>query len=170
TINQLNPVWIDFNVPQEQLTEIRLHQHQQPLKISIYTEDEKQKLAVGKLSFIDNNVNAQTGTVLLKAEVDNNADILWPGQMVSVVITLKIEKDALVIPLRALQLDEEGSFVYLLKDNKAVVQRIAVARQSGQYAVVKKGLSINDQVLTTIPPELEDGSPVKLVGKANMAS
>lgn len=166
TINQLNPLWVDFSVPQNQLVEIRQNQHQNPLTISIFTEDEKQKLAEGKLVFIDNNVNAQTGTVLLKAEVDNTDDMLWPGQMVSVVITLKVQQDALVIPLRAVQFDEDGSFVYLLEGNKAVIQRIEVARQVGAYAVISKGLTVNEQVLTTIPPDLQDGSVVQLVDKA----
>lgn len=170
TINQLNPLWIDFTVPQNQLREIRQNQHQQPLKITIFSEDEKQKLAEGKLAFIDNNVNAQTGTVLLKAEVDNNDYSLWPGQMVSVVITLKTIPNALVIPLRAIQFDNDGTFVYLLKDNKAIVQPVTILRQTGSLAAISKGLSANDKVLTTIPPDLEDGAPVKLADKANTAS
>jgi multidrug efflux system membrane fusion protein len=169
TINQLNPLWIDFNVPQNQLVEIRQYQHQQPLKITIFSEDEKQKLGHGKLTFIDNNVNAQTGTVLLKAEVDNSNDVLWPGQMVSVVITLKTIQNALVIPLRAVQFDDDGSFVYTLKDNKAVIQAVTITKQTENLAVVSKGLTINDQVLTTIPPDLEDGTVVKLVDKVTLS-
>ncbi|NNM60250.1 MAG: efflux RND transporter periplasmic adaptor subunit [Legionellales bacterium] len=163
TINQISSAWIDFNVPQRDLQNIRYFQHQKRLQVDILSEDGTEKLGEGVLSFIDNLVDPKTGTVLLKAETDNNGDILWPGEMVKVVITLTIEQHALVIPLSAVQFDNQGSFVYLLQNNIAVVHRIKIARQTTDFAVIQEGLQKGDFVLTTIPPDLVDGATVKVV-------
>lgn len=164
TINQLDSVYVDFSVPTRELQDIRYYQHwkQEHLSVDIFSEDNKTKIATGSLSFIDNAVDPKTGTVLLKAAVENPNYTLWPGQMVNVVMTLKVDHDALVIPLSAVQFDQQGSFVYLYKDNKAVIQRVDVGKQTGSLAVIDKGLSKGEMVLTTIPPNLDDGAPVQL--------
>lgn len=163
TINQINSAWVDFSVPQRELQKIRYYQHQKRLQVDIFSEDGSEKLDTGVLSFIDNLVDPKTGTVLLKAETDNRDDILWPGEMVKVSITLTVEQNALVIPLSAVEFDNQGAFVYLLQGDKAVVRNIKIARQTRDFAVIQAGLSKGDFVLTTIPPDLVDGDIVDVV-------
>lgn len=162
TINQLNPLWISFSVPQNLLRNIQTAQKAAPLMVQIYTEDGKTKLADSNLFFIDNTVNNATGTVALKAKTDNKNYSLWPGESVRVNIILGVTKNALVVPLTALQFDEEGSFVYVLKKDQAIVQRVTVTQQTHSIAVISKGLSLNDIVLTTVPPNMENGMHVKV--------
>lgn len=162
TINQLNPIWVSFSVPQNRLQNLQIAQKAQPLIVQIYTEDGKTKLADANLFFIDNTVNNATGTVALKAKTDNANYSLWPGESVRVNIILGVTKNALVIPLSALQFDEEGGFVYVLKKDQAMVQRVTVAQQTHTVAVITQGLNLNDIVLTTIPPNMENGMYVKV--------
>ena len=117
----------------------------------------------GNLVFIDNNVNNQTGTILLKAQVNNEDHTLWPGMMVSTNLILAIESEALVVPASAVQIDQQGSFVYCVEKNKAIVKRIEVSRQLKDLAVIAKGLNNQEVVITTIPPDLAEGDFVEVV-------
>ncbi|OGT06437.1 MAG: hypothetical protein A2103_05690 [Gammaproteobacteria bacterium GWF2_41_13] len=162
TINQLDPVWVDFNLPERDLPSILTYQKQGSLNVSVFLEGGIRPLGTGRLVFIDNTVNAQTGTVLFKAELDNARGYLWPGLMVQVKLILSVEPNAMVVPATAVQFDQQGSFVYCLEQGKAVVQRIIINRRVGNLVVVQKGLAANESVITTISPDLSDGATVQV--------
>lgn len=162
TINQLDPVLVGFNLPERDLPSILAYQKQGSLNVSVFLEGGIRPLGTGRLVFIDNAVNAQTGTVLFKAELDNARGYLWPGLMVKVELILSVEPNAMVVPATAVQFDQQGSFVYRVEQGKAVVQRITINRRVGNLVVVQKGLAANESVITTISPDLNDGTAVRV--------
>lgn len=162
-INQVTPVFAAFYLPQKNITNLMQYQKIAPLTVNVYTEDQDQLLECGKLTFVDNTLDANTGTLLLKATIPNEHQLLWPGEAVTVELIFTIEKNILTIPSRAVQSDQQGSFVYLIKDNIAHVTPIKILRQMGETTFVSQGLNQNDTVATAFPPDLQDNSPVTVV-------
>lgn len=166
TINPLNPIWVDFSIAQSDLPTLLQNQKKSPLQVNIFSEDGLKQLSSGQLSFVDNTVNNQTGTVLLKASVDNANQALWPGEMVSVQIVLTTDKNAIVIPMNAVQIDQQGDYVYVANKNDVTKRPIKLERQSGESAVIANGLKPGENVLTVIPPNFSEKDPVtvQLIG------
>lgn len=165
-INRLDPVLVSFNISQSRLPEVLAYQQKtSALRVNILKEDSDEHLAEGLLSFVNNNVDTQTGTVLLKAKVPNAQAKLWPGQLVSVQLILAMQPKAIVIPDQAVQLGQAGSYIFVLKEGKAVVQKVTVARQIKHEAVIDKGLEGNEIVISEVPPGLKDGSKVLVAKK-----
>jgi len=106
TINQLQPMQIDFSIPQTSLGDLQDAMARGSVPARVTAEDPSQVLGEGKLVFLDNMVNAVTGTVRLKAEVSNPNLRLWPGAFVNVTLTLKVEENAILIPEAAAQLGQ----------------------------------------------------------------
>jgi multidrug efflux system membrane fusion protein len=119
-------------------------------------------VAEGQLVFIDNAVNVQTGTILLKARVKNEHEELWPGQFVAARIILKVEQDAIALPESAVQPGQDKPFVYVVRDGKAVMQPVQISRQIGDLVVLSKGLSAGEQVVVDVPYALTDGAAVQV--------
>lgn len=161
-INRLDNVFINFNIPQDRLPDLLKYKRAGTLNTEVLSEDGSTTLAKGQLVFIGNMVNAQTGTVQVKAEAQNPNLQLWPGQLVRVRLILAVEQNALVIPNGSVQLGQNGNYVYLVKNNKAVMQPITVSRTIGTETVIASGLKPEDVVLAEIPPGLEEGSKVKI--------
>ena len=90
-------------------------------------------MAQGTLVFIDNTVNPQAGTIMLKARVKNEKEQVWPGQFVAAHHS---EGDAVVLPEGAVQAGQDGPFVYVVRDGKAAMQPIAIARQVRDLMVI----------------------------------
>jgi multidrug efflux system membrane fusion protein len=165
TINSTDPILVSFSIPERQLEEIRRHQSEKDMRIEILPDRSGPVAAEGKLTFIDNTVTPQTGTVLLKTRVANKSEILWPGQFANVRIVLKIEPDAVVVPEAAVQPGQDGSFVYLVdNDSKVQVQPVKISRQIGREIVIAAGIKAGDQVITEIPQALQAGSTVRVSG------
>jgi len=114
--------------------------------------------------FIDNAVNPSTGTILLKAQVPNEKEELWPGQFLAARIVLRVEQDAMVLPEGAVQPGQEGPFVFVVDSGRARVRNIVVDRQVGEFVVVTKGLKGDEQIVIDVPPTLAPNSPVVLGG------
>lgn len=127
TITQMNPISVAFAVPQDYLPAILRDNAQQPLTVVATTRDGKDIIASGRLSFIDSQVTAGSGQILLKAEFDNSAQQLWPGQLVSAKVLLHTEKDVTVVPANAVELGQKGSFVYVVDDKQQAQPRRVVA-------------------------------------------
>src|SRR5262249_4118090 len=99
--------------------------------------------ARGTVAMIENAVDATTGMATVRASVPNANELLWPGTLVSVVVTLRTE-DAIVVPAAAVQVSQQGNFVYVVKDNVATVTPVKVARLLGAETVIESGLSDGD--------------------------
>ncbi|MDP2760745.1 MAG: efflux RND transporter periplasmic adaptor subunit [Sideroxyarcus sp.] len=169
TINATRPVMVSFSVPQQELQAIRQQQRSHTLTAEVRLDANGAVLAKGTLVFIDNAVDTQTGTIRMKARIPNDYEIIWPGELVSLRLILGIQKDALIIPESALQLGQEGSFVYAVVDGQAHMQAIKVARQLGNQIVVADGLEAGQQVIINPSNNLRPDSTVELIGAKNAA-
>ena len=165
TINSTDPILVSFSIPERQLDEIRRYQNQKDMRIEILPDRTGPPVADGKLVFIDNTITPQTGTVILKTRVENDNEVLWPGQFINVRIVLTVEPNALVVPEAAVQPGQDGSFVYLIdEENKVRVQPVKVSRQIGNEVVIGAGLKPGDQLITEIPQALQPGATVRVAG------
>jgi multidrug efflux system membrane fusion protein len=163
-INQSDPVWINFHLNQSQLHAVLRYQKENRLTVNVWGDeaDQEKPLGVGELVLIDNSINPQTGTVLLKAKIPNTDGLLWPGMMVNAELVLRVEPDAVVIPAKAIQFDQSGSFVYGVEKEKAIIKRVVVSRQIKEWAVIQSGLMGKETVILSISPDLHEGSAIQV--------
>jgi multidrug efflux system membrane fusion protein len=139
---------------------VREYDAKHALKVKITHEDGSGDLDQGRLVFIDNAVNASTGTVMFKASLPNKQEQLWPGQYVGVTLQLTVDPKAVVVPQGAVLTGQEGNYVYVVRDGKAEQQAIQVDRQVGDLAVVASGLKGGEMVVAHVPRNLRPGMPV----------
>lgn len=169
TINATKPVLVAFSTAQQNLQEIRTRDRGEPLEVQIRRNADEPVLTSGKLAFIDNAIDPQTGTIKLKARVANENEVIWPGELVAVRLILGQQDNAIVVPEAAVQPGQQGSFVYLVENGKAKMQPVSVARQVDAKAVIAKGLKPGQQIIINAPQNLRPGAPVQLMGKDNAA-
>ncbi|MGH8653145.1 MAG: efflux RND transporter periplasmic adaptor subunit [Gammaproteobacteria bacterium] len=162
-INSIQPVQVAFNIPQQYLQEVLGRAGSSKLRVAISREQRGGAVAEGEVVFIDNTVNPQTGTVLLKARVPNKDETLWPGEFIVAHLILKVELNAVVVPAAAVQPGQEGSFVYVVEEAKARLQPVAVSRQVEGLAIIEKGLQGGEEVITELPYDLAPGKAVKVL-------
>lgn len=162
-INQVDPIYVSFAVPQQNLAEIKSRRTAGRLAVQATIPDSAAPPLDGWLSFIDNAVNNATGTVLLKATFPNRDRVLWPGQFVTASLQVAVKPDALVVPSQAIQIGQQGSFVYVVKPDLTVDLRpIVQGAASGQETVVEKGVQAGDRVVTDGQIRLVPGATVTI--------
>jgi len=148
TVNQIEPIYVGFSIPEQQLAELKQYSAGRPLPIEAAPQGGTQRFT-GKLTFIDNAVDLTTGTIKLKGTFDNGQHMLWPGQFVDVTLNLTTQPNAVVVPSAALQTSQNGTYVYLVKeDMTAQMQQVKVARTMGDTAVISSGLQAGQKVVT----------------------
>ncbi len=149
SINQVQPIYATFTVPEQNLADIKRYSSQGRLRVQAFVPNDTRGPAVGWLSFIDNTVDQATGTIKLKGEFANADRRLWPGQFVDVVLTLAQQPKAIVVPSQAIQNGQTGQFVFVIKPDMTVEARpITLDRGSDGQAVIAKGLAAGEQVVT----------------------
>jgi membrane fusion protein, multidrug efflux system len=149
SINQIQPIYATFTVPEQNLADIKRYSGRGKLKVLAYIPNDPRAPAEGWLSFIDNTVDQATGTIKLKGEFVNADRRLWPGQFVDVVLTLAQQPNAIVVPSQALQNGQQGQFVFVVKPDMTVEARpVTVDRSNDGQAVIAKGLAAGEQVVT----------------------
>jgi len=161
-INRTKPILVALPVPQRYLEDIRRYRSTGDLKVEIAQDRGGQTMVEGKIVFIDNSVNPATGTILLKAQVANDKEQLWPGQFLAARIILRVDSDAMVLPEAAVQPGQDGSFVFVVADGRARVRPVEVDRQVGEYVVISKGLQGDEKIVIDVPPTLAPNSPVTM--------
>jgi len=162
TVNQLHPIYVAFSVPQRALPTSVEASLGHELKVTADVPGDSGPPEAGKLAFIDNAVDSTTGTIALKAVFDNANDHLWPGQFVKASLTLRVEPNALVIPTQAVQVGQNGSYVYVIKPDKTAEPRdVTIRRSTGSDSVIAKGLSEGEQVVTDGQLRLTRGTLVE---------
>jgi multidrug efflux system membrane fusion protein len=124
SITQLEPTYVTFAVPETNLSEIKRYMAGNKLQVVATTQDGENAKEVGELTFVDNNVDMTTGTIKLKGTFPNTDHKMWPGQYVNVVLRLTMRPHALVVPNQAVQSGQDGSFVYVVDDNRRVSARL----------------------------------------------
>ncbi len=162
-ITQLQPVAVQFSLPQQQIVRVNAAAAKGALETDVFGNDGKTVVDTGKLIAIDNQVDQTTGTVKIKAEFPNARFQLWPGQFVNVRLKVETIDEALVIPTAAVQRGPIGAFVYVIgADNIAKAKPITVTLQTETDAVIAKGLTVDDRVVTTGFANLSDGAKVSI--------
>jgi len=163
TINQITPIYVNFSVPERQLSELKRYSNEGSLHVQAVIAGEADKPIEGKLSFIDNSVDPNTGTIKVKGTFTNPDRRLWPGQFVDVVLTLTTQPDAIVIPSQAVQTGQQGQFVFVIKpDNTADMRPVTVKRTVGPESVVENGLQAGERVVIDGQVRLIKGSKVEI--------
>ena len=169
-ITQLHPISIVFTLPEDQLQAVRQRMKQGTLEVDVYSRDDQTKLSTGKLLTIDNQIDPTTGTARFKAVFENPDNNLWPNQFVNVHLLLETRKDAITMPVSAVQRGPQGTFTYLVDDKNTVqVKPIQLALTQGNVAVVASGLQPGDRVVTDGQEKLQAGSRVTPQGPANQS-
>ena len=120
---------------------------------------------MGELTFLDTNVMQGAGTVKLRATVRNADRHFWPGQFVNVRLILKVKKDSVLVPAKAVQISQKGPFVYVVKsDSTADLRLVVTGQRQGDDVVIEKGVRPGERVITT--GQVMPGGPVNVVENA----
>jgi multidrug efflux system membrane fusion protein len=166
-IHQVEPIFVNFGVPEDHLSAIRRLNAIHPLAVKVALQDGSNRNATGSLAVIDNTVDAATGTIHLKATFDNRDSTLWPGQFVNVALTLDTVRDATVVPSEAVQAGRQGQVVFVVKPGDTVeIRPVATGASFGGKTVVEKGLSPGETVVTDGQMALFPGAQVHIVEAA----
>jgi multidrug efflux system membrane fusion protein len=163
-INQVEPIFISFGVPEEQLAAIKQKEAREKLEVQAFSDHDPGHIARGVLTVIDNAVYTNTGTIKLKARFDNHERLLWPGEFVNVVLTLDTQNNATVVPSEAVQDGQHGQFIFVVKADQTVEPRVVtVSRTLGSKAVIGKGIAPGETVVTDGQLRLFPGAKIQPV-------
>jgi multidrug efflux system membrane fusion protein len=161
TITQIEPIYVIFTLPEDDIDRIRQAMAKGPLNVQAYASDEQRRISEGELKLIDNTVNQTTGTVQLKAEFANTDGALWPGQFVNAHVVLRTVHDGVTIPSAAVQTGPQGSFTYVINDkSQALIRPITVLQTDSNTALIGSGLKAGEQVVTAGQFRLQPGATV----------
>jgi membrane fusion protein, multidrug efflux system len=159
TLNQVDPIFVQFAIPQIILPDLRAAMNKGDVKVNALLDDGTRQ--PGAMAFIENTVDPNTGTVGAKARIANATEALWPGQFVKAEVVLGNEAAALSVPAAAVQLGSAGPYVFVIQDGKtAEVRPITIKRTQGGESVVGSGLQSGDSVVVDGQLRLVNGAPV----------
>jgi multidrug efflux system membrane fusion protein len=163
-LTTLKPTTVEFAVPEDSVPQIMARVHSRAaLPAVAFDRGNVTQLATGVLAAVDTQVNTTTGTVMLRANFDNNDEALFPSQFVNIVLELDTLKDVPTVPVRAVQRGAPGNYVYLVDDQNTVsVHPITIGAQDGDFYAVESGLSPGDRVVTDGADRLRDGAKVAI--------
>jgi multidrug efflux system membrane fusion protein len=163
-ITQLQPIAVIFRIPEDSLPQVlaRLKTGER-LPVEVYDREMRQKLAVGSLLTVDNQIDPATGTVRLKAIFSNGKNELFPNQFVNTRLLVDVRREAVVVPASAIQRGPQSTFVYVVKaDRTATVRPVNVGEIQGGEASIKTGLSPGELVVVDGQDRLREGTRVDL--------
>jgi multidrug efflux system membrane fusion protein len=163
TINQLNPIYVNFALPADSLPPVRTRLRAGDVPVTAQ-DSNLADLTTGVLSVIDNQVNTATGTVTYKATFANGDEALWPGQFVNVRVEIDIRRNVLALPIRAVQQGPDGPFVFVAGPDRMIVKRpVRVSLLSKVTAIVDAGLQPGELVVTDGQYRIQSGTVVDLL-------
>ncbi len=158
TINQIAPIYVSFAVPQRNLPEVRTALAAETASVAAIVAGDKRR-PTGVLTMIENAVDSSTGMVTMRATFDNEDQVLWPGALATMRLTLR-EEEAVVVPAAAVLTGQTGKYVYVIKDKVANVQPVTVARADENESVISQGLAGGESVVTNGHLLLNNGTKV----------
>lgn len=163
TINQMQPVYVTFVVAQQDLPAIRAAMEDGTASVEAVIEREASSFR-GQVSMIENAVDPTTGLATVRATMPNEDELLWPGAFVTVRLTLRMD-DAVIVPTPAVQVNQEGTYVYVVENGVAVIRPVEVIRSTADEAVIRSGLSGGESVVTDGHLLLSDRTPVRIANQ-----
>jgi len=170
TINQIMPISVAFSIPEARLSDLKRYMSAGSLKVTATHPNDEGPGAVGRIAFVDNAVDENTGTIRIKGTFPNADRQLWPGQFVNVVVTLTTDPNAIVVPSVAVQTGQQGTFVFVVKQDQTVEMRpVTVGRTSGIDTVLSGGVQPGDTVVTDGHLRLVPGSRISVKGESQQA-
>jgi len=164
TITQLRPIYVSFTIPERHLPEVRAAlADSERLPAVVTMPSQPDKPITGTLTFVDNQVDAATGTIPLKATFANDDIRLWPGQFVNVNLTLGVQANAVVVPSPTIQIGQNGPYIFVIKDDSTVELRLVrIDRTVGNRTVVASGLTAGERVVVDGQLRLNNGTRVTI--------
>ena len=159
TINQMAPVYVTFAVPQRVLSELR-DAMKDDLSSVVAAIPGNGKSETGKIAMVENSVDPTTGMVTVRGIMSNESELLWPGILVTTKLIVRRE-EAVIVPSVGVQRSQTGSFVFVVKDGKALVQPVTVSRTFQGNSVIESGLSGGEDIVVDGQLLLSNGSPVE---------
>ena len=163
-ITQIDPASVMFTIPQDKLPAVGAAMGRGDVPVDIYNRDGSQKLATGKLAVLDNQINQSTATLRLKALVPNPTRSLWPNAFVKARMLVETREGALVVPAVAVQRGPQGTFVYIVGEDKtAQMKPVTVGLIADEVALIEKGLEGGEQVVIEGQGQLRPGGRVEIV-------
>ena len=165
TITQMQPIRVSFTLPDRDIDALRTALAQYPpAPVKVFVKGDKVARAKGNLSFIDSAVDVNSGTITAKAEFTNENLALWPGQYFDIEVELGLRAEAAIIPSVALQVGQDGLFVYVVTtDNKAEMRQVKVSGSDGNQSAISSGLQPGERVVVDGQHRLSPGMPVMVV-------
>jgi multidrug efflux system membrane fusion protein len=172
TINQVQPILVQFAVPEKDLPQVRkFFGKGNDLPVTVKPSSSAKGTAdlfveTGKLTVVNNTVDTKTGMILLQAEFANNDLMLWPGQFVDARVALTVEPGTVMVPTQAIASRQEGQLAFVIKpDNTVELRPVQIGREIGNEVTITSGLKAGEMVATTGQLKLLPGTTVKIVDK-----
>jgi multidrug efflux system membrane fusion protein len=165
-VTQLNPISLIFTLPETNLPQIQQQQQKTktPLKVLAFNQDNTMKLDEGELGLVNNEILQTTGSIQLKANFDNKANILWPGELVNARLLVDTRHNGLTVPAAVVQQGAKGPYAYVVNpDSTVAIRPIKVAQISDGQALIDSGLKANEQVVVDGQYKLQPGTQVTLL-------
>ncbi len=165
TINRIHPIYVTFSVPENRLPDVKKYMAAGKLSVFATLPSDPDQAETGTLTFVDNKVDDTTGTIKLKGSFPNSNNRLWPGQFVNVTLRLTTVSNALVVPLRAVQIGQNGEFAYVVKqDMTAEMRPVVTGLKMADEVVIEKGLASGETVITEGQLRVAPGMRVETKG------
>lgn len=162
TLNEVNPVFVSFGIPDRYLSQVRRGIGNAPLPLAVLSPGEKQEIAKGVVREFDNSVDTSTGAIHLRAVVSNQDHRLWPGQFVDAVLTVATDQKRVVIPKAAVELGEHGSYVFTVRKDFTVDQHpVRTGAETGDKVEILEGVEPGEEVVTDGQLRLRSGAKVR---------
>jgi membrane fusion protein, multidrug efflux system len=162
-INQVNPIYVNFTVPQQYWPDIKENVDRRALHVTVTIPQDSGQAAAGTLTFVDNSVDTTTGTIHLRGTFENSQNRLWPGLYVNVLLTLSEQPNATVVPAHSIVTTQQGAYVYVVKADNTVEQRTIVPNRTIENeTVVDKGLRSGEVIVTDGQINLLPGAKIEI--------
>jgi RND family efflux transporter MFP subunit len=165
SVTQMTPISVVFSLPQTLVPAIQpLMKEEGGAPVIAFDRENGTRLAEGRMTMLDNQIDPTTGTIKLRAEFANADGSLWPGQFVTIQLRVGLTAGAVTVPPRAVKQGLEGPFVFRVADGKAQVVPVTTGYASPDAIVITKGLAAGDVVVSDGQSRLRDGAAIRVAG------
>ncbi len=162
-VNQIEPIYVDFSIPEKDLFRVQESEKKKDLQVLVQVPGGEKKVFEGKLLFVNNLINSNTGMIPLRAEFANTGRFLWPGQFAKIKLILKRKPNALLIPVDSVNPGQKGRFVFTVKNNTAEYRAVELGERVGNYVEILSGLKPHEIVISDGQINVKKNKPVDIV-------